>query len=226
MRLNIPSMKNENMRPKLHPFNPKWYFHSSLSLDNQQITQKMFENFISDDENFHQPKTWNCDVQSSWAKKSDLNGPWDDWMSVIDSVWSEFIDTMGTQRSIEILLQDAWVNKYNPGDSQEMHDHCGAECNLSMVYFHTINDDDGCQFQFCNTDFGVYSMQGLSDTLKLPTSNLTIPKVSQGDILIFPSHYYHLVSPHRGTKTRITFSLNFKIIPILLSDVTQSQRKN
>ena len=42
---------------------------------------------------------------------------------------------------------------------------------------------------------------------------VTKPKVSQGDVLFFPSHYPHLVSPHRGTRERITFSANFKVIP-------------
>ena len=200
------------MKSKLHSFNPKWYFHSSLSVDNQQITRKMFENFISGDENFHQPE-WSCNVQTSWGK-TPTDGIWDDWMLVIDSVWSEFINTMGTRCPIKISFQSAWVNKYDPGDFQEMHDHCGSQCNLSMVYFHTLNDDDRCQFQFYDTDYGSYSMQGLSEVLKLPLSTVHMPKVSQGDILIFPSHYYHLVSPHKGTKTRITFSLNFRINPI------------
>ena len=199
----------------LHSFNPKWYFKTSLPPDKQQITQEMFKDFISDSENFHSPKLWNCNVQSSWAKVPEtLNGPWNNWMPVIDSVWSEFIETMGTKCDVDVLLKDGWVNKYNPGDSQEMHEHCGQDCNLAMVYFHTINDDDGCHFQFCNTEFGTYSMQGLSSTLNLPISNLTIPIVSQGDVIIFPAHYYHLVSPHKGNKTRITFSLNFEITPI------------
>lgn len=213
------------MTSKFQLFCPKWYFHSSLSTKDQHITQKLFEDLISDDEHFHQPKTWNCNVQSSWEKLPKPDGPWDEWISIINPIWGEFIETIGTHCNIDIIFRDAWINKYNSGDSQEMHDHCDSQCNLSMVYFHTLNDDDGCQFQFCNTEHSSYQMQGL-DVLKIPVFPLTIPKISQGDILIFPSHYYHLVSPHKGTKTRITFSLNFEITPISLSDVTQSQREN
>ena len=202
------------MKFKLYSFNPKWYFHSSLSVDNQQITQKLFDKFISDGENFYQPKSWNCNVQSSLGKSDELSSPWKKWMPIIDLVCGEFVDTIGTYCPVEILFRDGWINKYNPGDSQEMHEHCDSQSNLSMVYFHTLNDDDGCQFKFCNTDYASYQMQGLSNTLKLPSDAFTIPEVSQGDFLIFPSHYYHLVSPHRGTKTRITFSLNFRINPV------------
>ena len=42
---------------------------------------------------------------------------------------------------------------------------------------------------------------------------MTVPDVKQGDVIIFPSHYLHLVSPHRGTKTRITISANFNLVP-------------
>ena len=148
------------------------------------------------------------------SETSEIDDLWDNWMSIIDPIWSEFIDTIGTSCSVDVFLQDAWVNKYNPGDSQETHNHCGSQCNLSMVYFHTLNNDDGCLFQFYNTEHSAYKMQGLEDVLNIPIFPSIEPKVSQGDILIFPSHYYHLVSPHRGTKTRITFSLNFRINPI------------
>ena len=68
--IEIVQQRNLNctslLKNDTHSFNPKWYFQSSLSVDNQQITQKLFENFIFDDENFYQPKLWSCNVQSSW----------------------------------------------------------------------------------------------------------------------------------------------------------------
>jgi len=107
---------------------------------------------------------------------------------------------------------NAWVNKYNPGDSQETHDHCDPTNNLSMVYFHTLNDDDGCVFKFVNNEHGHLTSQGLG-VLNTPSQPMTVPDVKQGDVIIFPSHYLHLVSPHRGTKTRITISANFNLVP-------------
>ena len=73
-------------------------------------------------------------------------------MPIIDLVCSEFIDTKYLVVIIR-FFQKGWVNKYDPGDSQEIWNICDSQCNLSMVYFHTLNNDDGCQFKFCNTDY-------------------------------------------------------------------------
>jgi len=198
----------------LQVFCPKWYFQTTLGEEQQQKTVDMFSKLLSNDNNFHQPPAWNCNVQSSWQKMPQGGEPWTSWLDMLQPVWDEFIDNVGAACDIEILPQNAWANRYHPGDSQEVHDHCTPTSNLSMVYFHTLNDDDGCEFMFYNTEHSAYQMQGLSDTIKSPTQQTTKPSVQQGDILIFPSHYHHLVSPHRGTKTRITFSLNFQVAPV------------
>ena len=198
----------------LQIFCPKWYFQSSLTDDAIKQTNELFDEFVKNDENFHQPPMWNCNVQSSWERTPESKGPWTEWVNIIKPVWNEFLETVGARCNIEVVPQNAWVNRYDPGDSQEMHDHCTPSSNLSMVYFHTLNDDDGCEFMFYNTEHAAYQMQGLSDTLQSPTQPTTKPSVRSGDILIFPSHYHHLVSPHRGTKTRITFSLNFQVYPV------------
>lgn len=198
----------------LQVFCPKWYFQTKLSTLLIQETRDLFDVFLNEDSHFHSPPMWNCNVQSTWQRKPEGDGPWSEWMGTIKPVFDEFIDNVGAQGKIEITPQNAWANRYNPGDSQEVHDHCTPTSNLSMVYFHTLNDDDKCSFMFYNTEHAAYQMQGLSDTLSTPTQQTTTPAVEEGTIIIFPSHYHHLVSPHRGTKTRITFSLNFQVYPV------------
>ena len=195
-------------------FCPKWYFQTRLSDEAIEQTKELFDEFLNNDDHFHQPPSWSCNVQSSWQKMNESDGPWTEWLNILQPVWNEFMDEVGVMQNVEIAPSNAWANKYNPGDSQETHDHCTPTSNLSMVYFHTLNDDDGCEFMFYNVEHAAYQMQGLSDTLKAPTMQTTKPDVKVGDIIIFPSHYHHLVSPHRGTKTRITFSLNFQVYPV------------
>ena len=202
-------------------FNPKWYFQSRLGPRSQLIVDELFREYISNENNFRQPEDWNCIVQTSWSNKPDDSAPYGEWLDVIRPIFDKFIEEVGAKTDIEILPMNAWVNKYNPGDSQETHDHCDPSNNLSMVYFHTLNDDDGAEFAFYNVEHAAYQMQGLSDTVKSPTQQTTVPKVVEGDIIIFPSHYHHLVSPHRGTKTRITFSLNFQIRPVPVNQPAQ-----
>lgn len=198
----------------LQVFCPKWYFQTRLSDEAIEQTKELFDEFLNNDDHFHQPPNWSCNVQSSWQKMDESDGPWTEWLNILQPVWNEFMDEVGVMQNVEIAPNNAWANKYDPGDSQETHDHCTPSSNLSMVYFHTVNDDDGAEFAFYNVEHAAYQMQGLSDTVKSPTQQTTVPKVVEGDVIIFPSHYHHLVSPHRGTKTRITFSLNFQIRPV------------
>jgi hypothetical protein len=193
-------------------FNPKWYFQSTLGSQAYQKTVDLFRDYIDNPSNFRQPDDWNCNVQTSWSNQPDESAPYGEWLDVLRPIFDKFIEEVGSKVDIQILPMNAWINKYNPGESQEAHDHCDPSNNLSMVFFHTINDDDGCAFKFINTEHQLYKSQGL-DILNAPSQQVTVPKVKSGDVLIFPSHYLHLVSPHRGTKTRITISANFNLVP-------------
>lgn len=195
-------------------FCPKWYFHTILSQDLQDKTNKLFEDYLADESKFGQPSEWACNVASTWQKTSESEGPWLEWLPLLKPAFDQFMDEVGRACDLEIQPQNAWANKYNPGDFQEFHDHCTPTSNISMVYFHTINEDDNCQFRFYNTEHAAYRMQGLSDTIRVPVNHQTTPEVVQGGLLLFPSHYPHFVTPHRGTKTRITFSMNFLIAPV------------
>ena len=193
-------------------FNPKWYFQSTLGPQAYQKTVDLFRDYIDNPSNFRQPDDWNCNVQTSWSNQPDESAPYGEWLDVLRPIFDKFIEEVGSRADIQILPMNAWINKYNPGESQEAHDHCDPTNNLSMVFFHTLNDDDGCAFKFINTEHQLYKSQGL-DILNAPSQQVTVPKVKSGDVLIFPSHYLHLVSPHRGTKTRITISANFNLVP-------------
>lgn len=195
----------------LEIFAPSFYYHETLKPDEIASIDEAFRDYIENDNNFSQPPAWNCNVQSSYG--CDNSTP--EWKVLMDNIspyLNDFLQKVDSD-AVDCLLQEAWVNKYNPGDSQEMHDHCTPNSNLSVVYFHRLNDDDNCQFKFYNRDHNYYQLQGLSDIIALPFEMHHTPSVGSGSIIIFPSHYPHLVSPHRGTQTRITFSANFYIVP-------------
>ena len=195
----------------LETFAPSWYYHEVLKSTEIVGINETFSKYINDESNFSQPPAWNCNVQTSYG--CDNGTPqWTFFMDTIKPYLEDFLEKVQCN-AVEVLPQEAWVNKYNPGDSQEAHDHCTPNTNLSMVYFHRLNADDNCDFKFFNRDHSYYRVQGLSDIIALPFEQTTTPAVRQGSIIFFPSHYPHLVSPHRGTQTRITFSANFYIVP-------------
>ena len=194
-------------------FSPKWYYINKLEEEKQNKVSELFKDFIDDDSNFKQPPAWNCNIQCSYQHENNSKAPWDAWLEIVRPQFDNFIEEVGCLQDIEILPQEAWVNKYLPGDSQEYHNHCTPNTNISMVYFHTVNEDDNCKFKFHNGEHGEYQLTGLSDLIKIPNTQYTEPKIEQGSIIFFPSFYPHLVSPHRGTKQRITFAANFYIVP-------------
>ena len=194
-------------------FNPKWYYISEFTEDQQSAVREYFSDFLSNEKTFQQPKYWACNVRSSYQNPGNNDLPWQKWLDTMKPYFDEFVDQVGAQQNIEIMLEEAWVNKYMPGDSQEVHDHCTPTCNISMVYFYQLNEDDECEFRFYNDDHKFCQLSGLSDTLNIPSEHFTTPKIKTGTLLMFPSHYHHLVTPHRGTQERITFSANFKVIP-------------
>ena len=109
----------------------------------------------------------------------------------------------------QFKMTEAWLNKYERGDSQEVHTHIGADnCTFSCSYFaqYALND---ARFLFYDPD----QTKHLGDFTKHYDGvvNTWFPDVQEGDIIIFPSWIHHQVEPHRSDTTRITVSANFKI---------------
>ena len=194
-------------------FSPKWFFQDGLSQEDQKKTEELFRDFLNNDKNFRQPRGWNCSVKTSWGH--DDNKLWQKWLPCIKPTMDRFIQHVGTKVDVDITMTNSWANKYKAGDYQEIHDHSDPDgTNISMVYFYQLADETDSGFRFFNQEHSTIKLLGIDSVLNTPDEQLTIPKIQNGDILMFPSHYQHLVSPHRGTGTRITFSANFKISPV------------
>ena len=192
-------------------FDPCWYYLGRLDYTDREQISILFKDFIEDKDNFKTPNIWNS-IQSSYYHKNNDKAPWDKWLDIIGKQLDLFVKEVGTTQPIEIRPYEAWVNKYYTGDSQEYHDHCTPNTNISLVYFHTLNDNDDCQFMFRN-ESSKYQLTGLSDLLTIPNQQYTVPEVKEGSVIIFPSFYPHLVSQHKGKRERITFAANYSMLP-------------
>ena len=205
-------------------FSPKWFFQDQLSIEDQETTKEIFSDFLNNDDNFLNPKGWNCAVKTSWGHDNNTYELWQSWLKCIKPTMDRFVQHVGTKVDVDITMENGWANKYEVGDYQEIHDHSDADgTNISMVYFYQLADETDSGFRFYNQEHSTIKLLGIDDVLNTPDEQLTIPKVKDGDILMFPSHYLHLVSPHRGSKTRITFSANFKIKPVPVEEVSTNR---
>lgn len=160
------------------------------------------------------PTNWNCNVLTSRGTESIDFAP---FLNQFKSVVSSMCDAIGTNGPVELRIESMWLNLYNENTWQETHNHSTHHNNISFVYF--INHDaskDG-EFFFLNERSQHYSASGLHDVFRLAESlniNELCPiKISEGDVILFPSHMRHGVTVQRHNTNRCTLAGNLLIIP-------------
>ena len=151
-----------------------------------------------------------CENQCpKWAEKCDVkttffpDGVLDEKMTPIyQSISSHF------RKDIHITLIEAWVNHYQRGCYQDLHDHIGIGSDLSGIMFLNGGPDFSELYFYnrLNTNLTI----NLSNLLEL--TNLYTPYVNVGDVLIFPSSFCHGVTRHNSDTVRRTFSFNLQTL--------------
>ena len=104
-------------------------------------------------------------------------------------------------------LNEIWKNTYHRYYHQESHSHTGSE--LSFVIFMNDYSENDAKFYFLNERNRVTSATWLSLSEGMEDSIYIEPK--KGDILFFPSHMIHGVTPHQSDIPRITISGNISL---------------
>ena len=108
-------------------------------------------------------------------------------------------------RTFSYRVNDSWLNTYDLGSYQEIHDHIPAD--ISCVFF-LNHGKDFSEFYFRdrnNVDVS-YNLRTLMEFCDLWT-----PEVDAGDIIFFPSNLLHGVSQHKSKTQRKTFSSNIHL---------------
>ena len=135
-----------------------------------------------------------CDVKTSRLKATNYL----DYLVPSFDILSERLHYNGGYH-----FDDPWLNSYSRGSFQEVHDH--FPWDLACVFF--LNDEQGfSKFYFKDRNNVNYS-PGLQDNLIWYVSPVTIDTMP-GDIMFFPAHMLHGVTPHKSDVVRKTFSTN------------------
>ena len=104
-------------------------------------------------------------------------------------------------------IEEVWKNTYHRYYHQEVHDHQGYE--LSFVIFLTDYHEDDARFYFVNERCRLTAELWRDVSGFMPDS---FPiEGEKGDIVFFPSHMLHGVSPHKSDNPRVTVSGNITI---------------
>jgi len=109
---------------------------------------------------------------------------------------------------MDVILQNPWLNHYERGYFQEIHDH--INCDMSLVMF-LNHEEDFAKFYFY--DEVSYKILPMFNNLRglLGTDVFHCPEISAGDVIAFPSTFLHGVTPHESDTVRKTFSFNFNV---------------
>ena len=102
-------------------------------------------------------------------------------------------------------ISHPWLNRYDRGGFQEIHYH--DDCDIAAVVF--LNDgEDFSKFYFWDSNHTAFTKPWIKILTQMKLSNIYYPEVKAGDVLLFPSHMLHGVSPHNSDIIRKTFSFN------------------
>ena len=104
-------------------------------------------------------------------------------------------------------VEEVWKNTYHRYYHQEQHDHQGFE--LSFVIFMNDYQENDAKFYFVNERTRL-TAESWGDVSGLMSDSLPI-EGKKGDIVFFPSHMLHGVSPHKSDNPRVTISGNISI---------------
>lgn len=130
----------------------------------------------------------------------------DDWCDLLSQPMQLLSQDLGL--TITARLSHPWVNLYDRGGFQEIHYH--DDCDIAAVI--CLNDGpDFSKFYFWDGHHTDYSHAWIKMMPKLGWSNIYYPDIKAGDIIFFPSHMFHGVTPHNSDTIRKTMSFNIYI---------------
>lgn len=187
----------------------------NTKMPNHEKILEGFLPFIENKDNFDYSEIWNCDCKTTIGnQEKNSKFPWDLFFQEVYNVLSYYTASLGmTQDSMEQLASRAWINRYDKNESQEVHHHKQGNNLISCAYMLKL-PKDSAEFSFFQPNHDIFpahlkhafdeSSMFLGDTIK--------PKLTEGDILFFPSSATHYVNSHKTTELRSTISANFEVI--------------
>jgi hypothetical protein len=167
------------------------FYKTKVNWTNQFVNDNI-SSIVKNYEKFPNRNRWNCNVHTTHMGDDDVYPVDFQFLrNEYTKVAKKFCKSKGRLPD-RVYLPDVWYNYYEEGQFQEPHNHeeHPRETNI-YVLVHYMIFDKSCHepTKFCDI-------------------KLKPPEVECGDILIFPSRYWHFVPPNITKSPRLTFSCN------------------
>jgi hypothetical protein len=168
--------------------------------------------FLNDATNFGNPWIYsNC--KSTCQQHSNSLIPWNVFYQAIQPNIQEYLKSLEPLCEYKIHSNEVWMNLYDQGEYQEIHDHAFPNRSFSCAYMLELPQEENCggQLIFENPNFSIVQATGINRIFNAFSQGKFIPNIQEGTLVIFPSWASHYVLPNKSTSRRITISANFSI---------------
>jgi uncharacterized protein (TIGR02466 family) len=122
-------------------------------------------------------------------------------------------DQLQVSKNIKLEIQNSWVNRHAQGDYAHAHYHRNSVVS-GCYYLDTVPDSGEIVFQkdkCFNNLFDTTVDMGFDNAMNIFNSTYWPVRPTTGDLLLFPSHLAHSVTPNNTNQLR--YSLAFNVFP-------------
>ena len=198
-------------------FSP-WIYKVSLS---QEDSQKLFDYYVprirEEAPTMPLPPGWQCRVYSAFSNPDKTKIDYTLFREVLDGYMDEFLkETIAYETHMNFpqnTKSKPWYNMYLKGSWQERHNHLPGT-SFSAVYY--LKFDPEIHLPTCfHTDNKIQPFMAMGAQFKPGCApywyakELFFPKVTQGDLIIFPAPMDHTVPVQTSDDPRISIAFNF-----------------
>lgn len=181
----------ENYNLKYTIFDQHCFFVKFKAPNHQELTDFV----LNKEEVYH---------QYDWTEICEINTikcTWQETIQLLTPSVNQFASSIG--KSFKWTIYNPWINCYQKGQFQEIHDH--LQYDFSCVFFPKV-EENFSQFYFYNRYANSLSKSWLNLFGGVSSWD---PIVESGDIIFFPGTLLHGVTPHKSDEVRKTLSCNF-----------------
>lgn len=193
---------------------PKWYYSETLEKDQIELFDSSFDTVIDNDDYIKQ-----IDDHRGQFNRIDTTHhdprflyPWNNMLKAYATKVGESIG-VAEDDELKVLSCTSWIGKFAKGDYLTRHDNVSAFSNVTLVYFHKLDPVDKDKFIFFDNK-SLEDAIGLSNTFDNEelSSDVFIPEIEQGMVLIFPSSLQQMINKLESDNT-IIFQSQLQFVP-------------
>ena len=212
MVLQIQLMSDTNFK---HLFS-NWIYKVELDSSEEQEIRNLYTNdILKECKSMKLPEGWHCRVYTSFGKDYISKIDYYEFKRILTPYIQKFLDSV---YEVNVTLDltkhtkcNPWYNVYAKGSWQERHNHSPG--GFSIIYYLKFNENEHSPTCFHNPSPLVPFMNfgyPLKKDTPIHQSSVPywIPKVKQGDLIIFPAALDHNVPVCHSDEERIAIAFN------------------